>query len=543
MSDERPWFVAPRAAHKAIAFMSLCFLRPMWHSSVSPSSSFRFPPPTQIRVNKIAADLDCELLAKCEFFSAGGSVKDRIGKRMIEDAEKSGRIKPGDTLIEPTSGNTGIGLALTAISKGYRVIITLPEKMSTEKMNMLKALGAEIIRTPTEAAWDSPDSHISVAKRLNQQIPNSHILDQYTNPSNPLAHYEGTAEELLYQCDGKIDMVVLGAGTGGTISGIARKLKERLPHVQVIGVDPIGSILAQPDSLNTYEGSNLVEGIGYDFIPDVLDRKLVDKWIKSDDKTSLNMSRRILREEGLMCGGSSGAAMSCALVEAKKLKKGQRCVVILADSTRNYMTKFLDDEWMVENEMAKQSGLTKGSLANLSSGDLSEAAEAQWWESRSVVELNLPTPITVPPTMAVSEAVAIMREHSVDQLPVVEDRPGQSKIGVVGVVTLGNLSSKILTLRAKEASTLPVSELMFKDPVQVPLNTPLSKLAHVFQKKSFCLIVASQRMLTASGKGGIEHRKAVVGVCSQIDLLNFVLQGDKTDAYPIGMPRDISDSR
>ena len=170
-----------------------------------------------VRLNRIAANLPCEMLVKCEFFNAGGSVKDRIGKRMVEDAEKAGQLQRGDTLIEPTSGNTGIGIALAAAIKGYRCIITLPEKMSKEKVDVLKALGAEIVRTPTEASWDAPESHISVAKRLKEEIPNSHILDQYGNPSNPLAHYDGTAEEIIRQCDGKIDMLVAGAGTGGTM--------------------------------------------------------------------------------------------------------------------------------------------------------------------------------------------------------------------------------------------------------------------------------------------------------------------------------------
>jgi cystathionine beta-synthase len=217
---------------------------------------------------------------------------------MVEDAEKSQRIKKGDVLIEPTSGNTGIGLALAAAVKGYRMIVTMPEKMSQEKVDILKALGAEIIRTPTEAAWDSPESHIGVANRLKNEIPNAHILDQYANPSNPLAHYDGTAEEILQQTGGKLDYIVMSAGTGGTITGVARKLKEKVPGVVVIGVDPKGSILAQPEELNGPISSYAVEGIGYDFIPTVLDRKIVDKWIKTEDRESLVMARRMIREEG-----------------------------------------------------------------------------------------------------------------------------------------------------------------------------------------------------------------------------------------------------
>jgi len=305
-----------------------------------------------VEINKISQsyDIKCQFLAKCEFFNAGGSVKDRIGRRMIEDAEKTGRIKPGDTLIEPTSGNTGIGLALAAAIKGYRMIITLPQKMSQEKVDVLKALGAEIIRTPTEAAWDSPESHIGVAKRLNKEIPNSHILDQYSNPSNPLVHYDGTAEEILDQCNSELDMIVITAGTGGTITGIARKLKEKLPNITVVGVDPVGSILAEPPELNGPISSYKVEGIGYDFIPTVLDRTVVDKWYKTSDKESFIMARRLIREEGLLCGGSSGSAMVAAVQAAKELNKNQRCLVILPDSVRNYMSKFLNDNWMKDNK-------------------------------------------------------------------------------------------------------------------------------------------------------------------------------------------------
>src|SRR5689334_17103483 len=269
-----------------------------------------------VRLSRIGKTLPCELLAKCEFMNPGGSVKDRIGVRMLLDAERSGRIKPGDTLIEPTSGNTGIGIAMAAAVRGYRVIITMPEKMSQEKQVVLEALGAEIIRTPTEAAWDSPESHIGVARRLKEVIPNSHILDQYSNPSNPNAHDEGTGAEILAQCGNKVDAVVMTAGTGGTITGVAHAIKRALPKCAIVGVDPEGSILAGPGEIRTYK----VEGIGYDFIPDVLDRRLVDRWIKTNDRDSFRTARQLIRQEGLLVGGSSGAAVWAARKVAEKMK-------------------------------------------------------------------------------------------------------------------------------------------------------------------------------------------------------------------------------
>lgn len=299
-----------------------------------------------VKINRVSQGLECELYAKCEFLNPGGSVKDRIGYRMVVDAEKSGRIKRGDTLIEPTSGNTGIGIALAGAVLGYRVIITLPEKMSHEKQVALAALGAEIIRTPTEAAWDAPESHIGVAKRLQRELPNAHILDQYANKGNPLVHYEETATEILKDLDNRVDMVVVAAGTGGTITGVARKVKEVCPKAIIVGADPEGSILGGGTKIHSY----LVEGIGYDFIPDVLDRSLIDTWVKTNDKDSFLLARRLIKEEGLLCGGSSGSTMMAALQEAKKLKKGQRCVVILADGIRNYMTKFVDPKWMRDNQ-------------------------------------------------------------------------------------------------------------------------------------------------------------------------------------------------
>ena len=295
-----------------------------------------------VRMNRIGNELECELFSKCEFLNPGGSIKDRIGWRMVEDAEQSGRIKPGDTLIEPTSGNTGQGIALAAAVKGYECIITLPEKMSKEKQIALEALGAKIIRTPTEASFDSPDSHIGVAKKLQEEIPNSHILDQYANPSNPEAHYDGTAQEILDVFGKDLHMVVMGVGTGGTITGVAKRLKEEIPDIVIVGADPVGSILGGGTEVEPY----LVEGIGYDFFPEVLDNNLVDEYVKTEDEESFIMARRLIKEEGFLCGGSCGSAMVAALKSAKHLDKDKKCLVVLPDSIRNYMTKFPNDQWM-----------------------------------------------------------------------------------------------------------------------------------------------------------------------------------------------------
>ncbi|KAL4242589.1 Cysteine Synthase/Cystathionine Beta-Synthase [Abortiporus biennis] len=318
-----------------------------------------------IRLDKIAAQegLKCNLLGKVEYTSAGGSVKDRIAKRMVEEAEKDGVLIPGKSVvIEPTSGNTGIGLAMACAVKGYSVIITLPNKMSLEKEAALRALGAEVVRTPTEAAWDSPESHIGVAQKLQKKIPNGVILDQYKNVNNPLAHELTTGPEIIeavvstpstseHPSSGKVDVLVAGAGTGGTITGISRAIKKKHnSQCIVVGVDPKGSILALPEGLNeeckgeTY----VVEGIGYDFIPQVLSREAgdVDTWLKTGDEESFEAVRKLMRLEGLLVGGSSGSALSGALRwlksdEGKKVAqtKGANVVVLLADGIRNYMSK------------------------------------------------------------------------------------------------------------------------------------------------------------------------------------------------------------
>ena len=314
-----------------------------------------------VRVNRLFADSPFEVWAKCEFMNPGGSVKDRIGYRMVADAQASGRIKPGETLIEPTSGNTGIGMALAGAVLGYRVIITMPEKMSREKQVTLEALGAEIVRTPTEAAFDAPESHISIAKKLQKLIPNSHILDQYGNPSNPNVHAETTALEMVEDLGGCPDVVVMGAGTGGTITGVAQKLKSLNPACRIVGADPEGSILGG----GTHVASYNVEGIGYDFFPDVLNTKLVDTWVKTTDLPSFTWARRAIAEEGLFCGGSSGSALMALAAVAKSIPAGSLVVVLLPDGIRNYMSKFMDSRWLAEHGFAGAAKTTPTFAAEL----------------------------------------------------------------------------------------------------------------------------------------------------------------------------------
>jgi len=453
-------------------------------------------------------NLKCELYAKCEYLNPGGSVKDRIALRMIEDAERDGVIRPGFTLIEPTSGNTGIGLALAAAVKGYKLIICMPEKMSKEKSDVLRALGAEIVRTPTEAAFDAPESHISVAKRLREEIPNSYILDQYKNPGNPEAHYETTANEIIQALDGKLDMLVAGAGTGGTITGTAKRLKEHDAGIEVVGVDPLGSILAEPASLNDplFVDPYLVEGIGYDFIPQVLQRQYIDKWVKSTDSESFEMSRMLIRKEGLLVGGSSGSALSVVRKLAPTLREGQRCVVILPDNVRNYMTKFLSDEWMIE----------QGMLKNVA--DVEPGAD-EWWMNSVVGSMALPTPHTISPSMTCSEAIKVMKEEGFDQLPVVDD-----KGDVQGIVTESQLLFELRNQNLDAES--PASKFAYKKFAEVSLSTKLWELSRILDRQPFVLVLASQKVLNDSSQ--VHVKKIILSILTRIDLLNHMLESTKT---------------
>jgi len=416
-----------------------------------------------VRLHRVGAGLECNLFAKCEFLNPGGSVKDRIGYQMVIDAESEGRIKPGDTLIEPTSGNTGIGMALAGAVRGYRVIITMPEKMSREKQVILEALGARIVRTPTEAAWDSPESHIGVAQRMQKELPNAHILDQYSNPSNPGAHYHKTAQEILDDMEGKsIDMVVMGAGTGGTISGVAKRIKEEHPDCLIVGADPVGSILAGGEHIAPYK----VEGIGYDFIPDVLDRQLVDVWVKTSDRQSFQLARRLIEDEGLLCGGSCGSAMAAALSEAKRLGAGQNCVVLLPDGVRNYMTKFVDDNWMRENHFVGTTVL--------------EGAVSDLLASKPAQEL-----ICLGHDRPVREAIELMRAKGISQIPVTHDG------ALCGLVTEADLLD-YLTTGAGEAN-VRLADVMRRSVPTVEAQTGLGALDEMIDIAGSVVVIDAER--------------------------------------------------
>ncbi|XP_075158358.1 cystathionine beta-synthase [Haematobia irritans] len=447
-----------------------------------------------VKLNHIpqSEGIKCEMYAKCEFLNPGGSVKDRIGYRMVQDAEDKGLLKPGCTIIEPTSGNTGIGLAMACAVKGYKCLIVMPEKMSNEKVSALRALGAKIIRTPTEAAYDSPEGLICVAQRLQKEIPDSIVLDQYRNPGNPLAHYDGTAAEILWQLDNKVDMIVCTAGTAGTISGVARKIKEELPSCQIVGVDPYGSILARPENLNKsdvqfYE----VEGIGYDFIPTVMDHSVVDVWTKICDKDCFPMSRRLNAEEGLLCGGSSGGAMSAALKFAKTLKEGQRCVVILPDGIRNYMTKFVSDNWMEARDLKE--------VVN---------EHQHWWWNVPVSDLKLNVPPAVKSNVKFSEAIEVMKKFNLNQIPMLDEDDG-SILGTVGQETLIN---QIVSMN-RQPNDMALKAIN-KRVIRVPSTANLGKLARILEVDPCVLIVDKE--------GGKDVLK---GAATKIDVMSFIAAG------------------
>jgi cystathionine beta-synthase len=431
-----------------------------------------------IKLSKLSEGLNVNLFGKVEFFNPGGSSKDRIALRMIEDAERKGLLKPGGTIIEATAGNTGAGLALVAARKGYRCIFVLPDKMSEDKVNLLKAYGAEIVITPSSVAPDSPDSYNGVADRLAREIPDSFRPSQFKNLKNPEAHYLSTGPEIWEDLDGQIDVFVAGMGTGGTISGTGKYLKEQKANVIVVGADPEGSILSG-DSPKSYK----VEGIGEDFVPITFDRRVVDEFVRVSDAESFNWTRRLAREEGILSGGSSGTALAAAVKYAQRLPKGSNVVVLLPDTGRNYLTKIFSDDWMFEN------GFLNNAPEKVTVGEILRMKD------------KMPSLISIGSNDLAINAVNIMSENEISQLPVVE---GQNKkiVGGLNEFTLIKLLHDGINLQHSKVSDV--------------MGNPLPTLEEDIN-------ISELYRLLMAGHGGVivTRDDEARGFLSRIDLVNY----------------------
>ena len=363
-----------------------------------------------VRLQKVARGLRPIILAKLEQLNPGGSVKDRIGLTMIEEAERTGLLRPGGTIIEPTSGNTGHGLAMVAAIKGYNMVFVMPDKMSAEKISLLRAYGADVVVCPTNVERESQQSYYSVADRLTKEIPGAFQPNQYFNPRNPEAHYRTTGPEIWDQTEGRIDVFVAGMGTGGTISGVAKYLKEQKPSVHIVGADPEGSLYSGP--VAPYK----VEGVGEDFMPGTMDIKLVDQIVQVTDKQSFVAARRLAREEGILVGGSSGLALHAAMEVARDRGPEEVIVVLFTDTGRNYLSKFFNDEWMRQNGFMARLGAVR--IREV----LAEHAQA------------MPPLVTVESGRTIGEAIDIMQRYGISQVPVTDE--GQGVIGTLQERTL-----------------------------------------------------------------------------------------------------------
>ena len=369
-----------------------------------------------VRLPALGRAVEPTLLAKLEYLNPGGSVKDRIGLAMIEKAEQEGKLKPGGTIVEPTSGNTGVGLAIAAAHKGYRCIFVMPDKMSQEKISMLRAYGAEVVICPTAVEADSPESYYSVSDRLAEEIPGGFKPDQYSNMSNPEAHYRVTGPEIWEQTDGDIDAIVISVGTGGTISGVGRYFKEHKPDVLIVGADPEGSVYTAQDERDVHP--YLVEGIGKDTWPKTMDPSVVDEWVRVSDRDSFLTARRLAREEGLLVGGSGGTTVWAALEIAKRFGRDGTILTMIPDSGRSYMSKFYDDNWMLEHGFVER--------------HIPPPTVVELLRSKRMEETEVPALVTITAHQKVGEAIDVMQRYSISQLPVVRDGSVSSLADVIG---------------------------------------------------------------------------------------------------------------
>jgi cystathionine beta-synthase len=419
------------------------------------------------------------VLAKLEYLNPGGSIKDRIGLPMIDAAEREGLLRPGGTIVEPTSGNTGVGLAQVAAQRGYRCIFVMPDKMSREKIALLRAFGAEIVVCPTEVEPEDPRSYYSVSRRLTAETPGAFNPNQYANPANPQAHYESTGPEIWEQLGDELDVLVTGVGTGGTVSGTGRYLKERKPALQIVGADPIGSIYSS-EQVHSY----LVEGVGEDFWPSTFDREIVDRWFRVSDRDAFAATRRIAREEGILIGASGGLALHAALSVAAELPPEQTVLVVLPDGGRPYLSKVFNDDWMLVH------GMFEGAARPPTAGELVAARSA-----------DVPALLSVSPEQPVGDAIALLQRFAVSQLPVIGD--GGDVVGSVHERTLLDRAMR----DGRGALESPTAELMSEP---LPVVQSARRLDDVYND-----LQSSPAVLVVDGN-------VPIGVLTRADVLEWL---------------------
>ncbi|MGH3038919.1 MAG: cystathionine beta-synthase [Gaiellaceae bacterium] len=441
-----------------------------------------------VRLQRIGRELGPTLLAKLEYISPGGSVKDRIGLRMIEEAERDGKLKQGGTIVEPTSGNTGVGLAIAAAIKGYRCVFVMPDKIAEEKRALLRGYGAEVVICPTAVPPESPESYYSVSNRLAEEIPGAYKPDQYSNQANPQAHYETTGPEIWEQTGGEVDAMVFSVGTGGTITGAARFLREQKPALLVVGADPEGSIFSQPDNVHPYQ----VEGIGEDFWPTTFDPSLVDEYVTVSDRDSFRTARQLAREEGLLVGGSGGTAVWAMLEVARRFGPEAVIVTLIPDSGRGYLSKLYDDNWLQEH------------------GFLEREAPAPTIEEvlafKRQEEPEMPELVTVESHQKVGEAIELMQRYSISQIPVVRHDGAESLADVVGSIRERGLLDRVF--RSSEALGEEVAVAMEPPLPAVEIDESVETVFADLSAGNPAVVVA--------------RRGRPVGVLTRADLLEYL---------------------